>query len=198
MTSPRTFRTSAIFAPQKQNPPGEPAGSQLDQHEVIHSKSTVPKRESAWFNNDFAARIHRLWIPAARSSGSKKKPPSGVSSRSLSGGLTSTADFRLTPCRAADHVVVDLVAFSQAVQAGLLNSRDMDEHVLAAGVRRDEAVTLRRVEKFHCPARHVALPRNNDCSSRAAIGPSGKQNPPGVNRTSSMRLWRDGHQPTGR
>ena len=67
----------------------------------------------------------------------------------------------------ADHVVGDLVAFSQAVQAGLLNSRDMDEHVLAAGVRRDEAVTLRRVEKFHCRARPDRLPPG--CAASAAI-----------------------------
>ena len=51
-----------------------------------------------------------------------------------------------------------LDAIRQAVQAGLLDGRNMDENVLAAAIRRDEAITLLAVKPFHCPTRHVALP----------------------------------------
>src|ERR1700730_18110266 len=57
----------------------------------------------------------------------------------------------------------DLCAIRQAIQAGLLDGRNMDENVLAARIWRDKAVTLRRVEPLHSTARHVALPRNYDC-----------------------------------
>jgi hypothetical protein len=57
----------------------------------------------------------------------------------------------------ADDVIGDLGAIRQAVHAGFLDGRDMDEDVLAAAVRLDEAITLGRIEPFHCPARHAAL-----------------------------------------
>src|SRR5260370_15959593 len=81
----------------------------------------------------------------------------------------------------ADDVVADLRAVWQTIIAGLLNRRDMDEHVLAAGVRLNEAITFLAVEPLHCPARHLPLPRNNDCSNRTAIGVPRQHKPPGPN-----------------
>ena len=43
----------------------------------------------------------------------------------------------------------DPLAVGQGAEAGALDRGDMDEHVLAAVVRRDEAVALRRIEEFH-------------------------------------------------
>src|ERR1700759_582137 len=43
----------------------------------------------------------------------------------------------------------DILAFVQAAQAGGLDSGDMNEHVLAAVLRRDESETLRRVEELN-------------------------------------------------
>src|SRR6185503_18563242 len=39
-----------------------------------------------------------------------------------------------------------------------LDGRDMDEYVLAASVRLNKTITLRRVEPLHCTCRHVHLP----------------------------------------
>lgn len=49
-----------------------------------------------------------------------------------------------------------LLAGFEPGQAGIAECRDVDEHVLAAVGRDDEAVTLRRVEKFH-DAAHAAV-----------------------------------------
>jgi hypothetical protein len=69
-------------------------------------------------------------------------------------------------------------AIRQTVQAGLLDGRNMDENVLAAAIRRDEAITLLAVNHFTVPLATSLSPRNNDCSSRAAIAALGQQNPP--------------------
>src|SRR5690606_40145679 len=44
---------------------------------------------------------------------------------------------------------VDLLAFDQLREAGALNSADVDEHVRAAAVRRDEAEAAGAVEELH-------------------------------------------------
>src|SRR5438105_13081816 len=46
-------------------------------------------------------------------------------------------------------LVIDLLAFIQAVQARTLDGADMDEHVLAAIGRLDEAETLGGIEPLH-------------------------------------------------
>ena len=66
--------------------------------------------------------------------------------------------FRRFLAAVRDDIERHLGAIRQAVQAGLLDGRNMDENVLAAAIRRDEAITLLAVKPFHCPARHVALP----------------------------------------
>ena len=74
-------------------------------------------------------------------------------------GLTSPADFPPTFAPVRDDVERDLVALAQVTQPGLLDSRDMNKHILAATtVRLDEAITLRRVKPLHCTSRHVHAP----------------------------------------
>ena len=43
----------------------------------------------------------------------------------------------------------DALTFIEATQTRRLDRRDMDEHVLAAVLRRDESETLRRVEELN-------------------------------------------------
>ena len=58
-----------------------------------------------------------------------------------------------------NDVVGDLVALTEVVQAGLLNGRNMDEHILTAtAVRRDKTIPLSRVEPLHSTCRHVRSP----------------------------------------
>src|SRR5271154_7459982 len=57
-----------------------------------------------------------------------------------------------------DDVIGDLGVIRQAVETGLLDRRDMDEHVLAAAVRLNEAVTLLPIEPLYRPARHNVPP----------------------------------------
>src|SRR3984893_7887932 len=58
-----------------------------------------------------------------------------------------------------NDVIGDLVAFTEVVQAGPLNGRNMDEHILTAtAIRRDETIPLSRVEPLHSTCRHVRSP----------------------------------------
>jgi hypothetical protein len=56
------------------------------------------------------------------------------------------------------HLIGDLLAFCETTQAGTLNRTDVHEHVLAAAIRLNEAVTLLVVEPLHRPCRHESLP----------------------------------------
>jgi hypothetical protein len=53
-----------------------------------------------------------------------------------------------------DDLIADLLAFVEPLHAGALDSRDMDENVLAAIIGLDEAEALGTVEPFHCACRH--------------------------------------------
>ena len=55
------------------------------------------------------------------------------------------------------NLVGYLLAFREAAHAGPLHRADMDEHVLPAIVRLDEAVTLRLVEPLHGTRWHGCL-----------------------------------------
>jgi len=63
--------------------------------------------------------------------------------------------FRRFLAAVRDDIERHLGAIRQAVQAGLLDGRNMDENVFAAAIRRDEAITLLAVKPFHCPTRSV-------------------------------------------
>src|SRR4051794_2174737 len=58
------------------------------------------------------------------------------------------------------EVVADLLVLRQRAHSGALNGSDVDERVLSAVFRRDEAVALGVVEKFDCADGHVVIPSN--------------------------------------
>jgi hypothetical protein len=64
------------------------------------------------------------------------------------------------------------VALAEVVQAGLLNGRNMDEHILTAtAIRRDETIPLSRVEPLHSTCRHVHSPfEPNGNKPRLVVG----------------------------
>jgi hypothetical protein len=49
----------------------------------------------------------------------------------------------------ADHFVFDHLTLVERSQTGALDRGDMDEYVSAAVLRRNESITIRRVEPFH-------------------------------------------------
>ena len=57
-----------------------------------------------------------------------------------------------------DHVITDLVAFAEVIQAGLFNSRDVHENILAAAVGLNKAISLSRIEPLHSTCRHGRTP----------------------------------------
>jgi hypothetical protein len=69
--------------------------------------------------------------------------------------------FRALLALIRDHVIGDLGSLAQVAQAGLLDRRDMDEHVLATtAIGLDETVALGRVKPLHRAAWHAARPEN--------------------------------------
>src|SRR5690606_20974220 len=68
-------------------------------------------------------------------------------------GLQLTSRFLARATVALDFVG-NLLVFVQAAQAGLLDGRDVDEDVLAAVIRLDEAVALGGVEPFYSAGSH--------------------------------------------
>ena len=59
---------------------------------------------------------------------------------------------------ALGQFVLDLLVVLEALEAGALDGADVDEHVLAAVVGRDETVALGRVEPLHRSGRHRLRP----------------------------------------
>jgi len=86
------------------------------------------------------------------------RPSSAQRQREPAAASLHSQIFRGLLAAVVEDVIGDLVTFAKVVQAGTLDRRDVDEHVLAAVVRPDEAVALFSVEKFHSPARHVCSP----------------------------------------
>src|ERR1700692_3537996 len=65
------------------------------------------------------------------------------------------------------HVVADLLILIEAVEAGSLHGRDVDEHVLATALRHDETKTLCGIEPLDRTDRHSCLiPYQNRATSR--------------------------------
>jgi hypothetical protein len=56
------------------------------------------------------------------------------------------------------QVELDLLSFDQMIEASLFDGADMDECILAAIIRLDEAEALRRVKPFHGSHRHEENP----------------------------------------
>jgi hypothetical protein len=72
--------------------------------------------------------------------------------------LANPQIFRRFLATVGDDVKRDLGALDQRAEACLLDGRDMDEYVLAAGVRRDEPITLLPVKQLDRTYRHVRTP----------------------------------------
>jgi hypothetical protein len=53
-----------------------------------------------------------------------------------------------------DFLVFDNLPLVEAAEAGFLDSRDMDKHILAAVLRLDKPVPFVRVEPLHGAERH--------------------------------------------
>src|SRR4051812_32484044 len=56
------------------------------------------------------------------------------------------------------EVVADALVLAQRAHSGLLDGGHVDERVVSAAVRRDEAVALMLVKEFHCSSGHFDFP----------------------------------------
>ena len=95
--------------------------------------------------------------------------PSELKTECSSRRLASDAEIasgRLARALISDDLEVDLLTFIETAQASLLDSADMDEHVLATLIRLDEAVALCRVEPFHSSRSHGNIPYKNKHTHR--------------------------------
>src|SRR5919112_5390164 len=82
----------------------------------------------------------------------------------VAGRLLARAAVRL-------HLIGDLLAFRQTPQAGTLQRGGMDEHVLAAMVRLNEAIALRFIVPLHSPSRHRQSSSSRQVRLRPIIVP---------------------------
>jgi hypothetical protein len=65
----------------------------------------------------------------------------------------------LAPVR--DNIERNLGALIEAAKARSFYGRDVHEHVLAAAIRRDEAITFLSIKPLHFTSRHVLTPFEN-------------------------------------
>src|SRR5260221_13145274 len=78
--------------------------------------------------------------------------------RQIRGGLLGGLEIhRRRTATLGGDLVVDLLAFVQAVEARRLHRADMDEHVLAAVGRLDEPETLGGIEPLHGTCGHYSV-----------------------------------------
>src|SRR4028119_2209870 len=68
-------------------------------------------------------------------------------------------------------VIGDLLTFRQTSQAGALQGGGVDEHILAAVVRLNEAVALRFIVPLHCASRHCQSSVSRQVRFRRTIVP---------------------------
>ena len=74
----------------------------------------------------------------------------------------SALDFEVFRRRLAsifNHFVFKGLPLIEAIQSSPLDCRDVNENILAATLRLNEPVTLRRIEPFHSTSRHYQLLR---------------------------------------
>jgi len=88
------------------------------------------------------------------------------------GRPTPSLDFEIFCRRFAaitDDFELDLLTFIEGREAGSLHRRDMNEHVLSAPLRLDEAVAFGGVEPLYISYRHLDISRTlNDVLTHAA------------------------------
>jgi hypothetical protein len=86
-----------------------------------------------------------------------------------------TLDFEIfhrRPAAIRDLFVLNDLTLTQASQAGLLDSRDVNEYVSPASLWPDETETLSRIEPLHRAARHCWPPTVHERKSPARGGAS--------------------------
>jgi len=115
---------------------------------AVHPPQWVVERFFAWIS-----RNRRLWkdpegpslpkpLPEERLRNSSEADEPGSGGLKATGGLLAAA----TVCL---HLVGDLLSFDQVAHSGALDSGDVDENVLAAVIRLDEAKALGFVEPLN-------------------------------------------------
>src|SRR5207248_7324959 len=104
---------------------------------------------------------------------------------------------RLRSLGALGDLVLHLLTFREAAKSLHLDGGVVDEHVLAATVGSDEAVTLRVVEPLHGTCRHSRSAFRNRLPCRGASVPCSACNRPeeGVPRGATLRA--EGRGPGG-
>src|SRR5215212_5672841 len=126
--------------------------------------STIGTRSAFIVSRIRAVRDCSVW-PGLRCPHSAK--PQAATWSTSSGRSTRGAIFNWSVGRLEVHgrrtaalggdLVVDLLAFVEAVQARTLDRADMHEHILAAVTRLDESETLGGVEPLHRTSSHHSL-----------------------------------------
>jgi hypothetical protein len=69
-----------------------------------------------------------------------------------------------------DFLIFDNLPLIEAAEAGFLDSRDMDKHILAAVLRLDKPVPLLRVEPLHGAERHCLISTVDVLRYRCGLG----------------------------
>ena len=85
------------------------------------------------------------------------KRAAGLFEKSLAGGAQIVGR-RLARAAIRHDLVGDLLAFTQRSKPGTLDGADMHEHIVAAVIRLDEAVTLGCVKPLHGSHAHGIVP----------------------------------------
>jgi len=93
-----------------------------------------------------SAPLAKKKIARHESAGPNRSEVNGVGLR-LSPGSTPRAHY----------IVGDLVAFVEAGEASALDRRDVNEHILAAVARLDEAEALGSIEEFYSTRSHQSI-----------------------------------------
>src|ERR1700691_1276656 len=86
---------------------------------------------------------------AARATAEPQPPSSSDAAKLVGRSLARSLVLR--------ELVGQLLAFVQARHPGALHRADVNEHILAAVVRLDEAITLLRVKPLHGPSAHAPV-----------------------------------------
>jgi hypothetical protein len=63
-----------------------------------------------------------------------------------------------------DNLVLNVLAFVERAQPGPLDRGDVNEHILAAALRLDKAVTFGRVEPLHSACSHSSVSKSSENS----------------------------------
>src|SRR5258708_40260805 len=96
--------------------------------------------------------------------------------------------FRRFLAPVSNHLVAHFGALIEVAEPSLLDSRDVDEYVLAAGVGLNKSEALRWIEPFHCTCRHVRTPCLPAHQHPTAVSKYfARKNPPG--RTLHALFW---------